>query len=912
MQPSLNPPSGPSPSGGDTPSFQDALRQELKRLLQSGLSAADCLARFPEHHALIQQLQAAGPTQSQETHLTHGDESVSTAFPNSQTDPVSAPGAAAEKLPQQLIGRYQLQKLLGAGAFGHVYLAYDPQLDLSVALKVPIRGAFQFPAERARFLREARAAVAVRHPAICPVYDVGETSDGQCYLALGYIAGESLAQRLARCGPPDQRTAAKWVLQIAEGMAEAHHCGIIHRDLKPANIMLDTRSRPVIMDFGLARRDGSDDAALTQQGQILGTPAYMSPEQARGDQTQVGPQSDIYSLGTIFYELLTGQRPYRGGIVEVLSQLEKSAPRPPRSLKPEIHSGLEQICLVAMAPLSEQRWTSMERLQHELQSWLDEHGHGLAETSTVIVPDTASLLRQRSGYWKYKVLVAVLLTALTGYYAGVFYVSTKEGTVKIDVQDPDIEVRVDGREIEFRHLEQPLKLWVGTHQLEVRHGNILVETRKFEIERGPNRKLTVTYTPVASPIQQVPPSPPTHTQMASPEVATNSVPASVPAVPRDTPDPEPSPLDGAPKTNQHLLAESIIQNGGSVFWRVGTSNREATQLKDLPKQEWSLAGIRQRQSRAWTPLDRERLSEMTEVDYLDLQCGSLTDADYQCFAGLPKLTSLSLTGGQISEVQLRTLAKLKGLTSLQLRDSGITSLEPLDSLKNLTVFWVTAASQPMGGSAGPLSLLPLKSMPNLSDLNLSGISLASGSMAEIARLQHLSRLHLNGHAITDTELLELGGCPRLQAIFLDQTAVTDTGVSKFLEATQARIYGLSVAGSALTSQGLKPLAQCQLLLDLNVADTAVDDKALHTIARCTRMSSLWLTNTQVTDAGLSNLGDLKQLMTLDLTRTAISDASVKRLAQFKKLSYLGIRSTKITAQGFAELREQLPSCHIDW
>jgi serine/threonine protein kinase len=254
-------------------------------------------------------------------------------------------------------GRYRLLKLLGKGGMGCVYLAHDSQLDRQVALKVPQLDEDDSGQILGRFFTEARAAAALNHPHICRIHDVGEV-DGIPYLTMAYIEGKPLKEYV-RLKPPIHRQSALLVWKLALAVHEAHKHGIIHRDLKPANIMIDKRGEPSIMDFGLARRAGKREAQLTQAGQIMGTPAYMPPEQIQGDLRAIGPACDVYSLGVILYELLAGRLPFVGDMMVVLSRVLMDEPPPPSEFSPDLDPDLEAICLKAMAKQSKQRFGSM-------------------------------------------------------------------------------------------------------------------------------------------------------------------------------------------------------------------------------------------------------------------------------------------------------------------------------------------------------------------------------------------------------------------------------------------------------------------------------------------------------------------------------------------------------------------------
>jgi WD40 repeat protein/serine/threonine protein kinase len=287
-----------------------------------------------------------------------------------ETRPLDRPAPAPPKVEPTLgtIGRFVLRQVLGQGTFGRVYRAYDPVLDREIALKVP-----RFPAGHEelveRFHREARAVARLKHPNIVAVFESG-FADGHYYIASEFVEGMPLANRIAR-GPVPLRDAATWVRDLARGLAYAHHTGIIHRDIKPANIMLEKGDWPQLMDFGLARR--LEDATLTTEGAVMGTPAYMPPEQAVGDQKRIGPRSDQYSLGVVLYELLTGQRPFTGGSIEsVIHQVLHSEPIRPRKIRLRIPLDLEAICLKAIAKRLEHRYADAGEFADDLERWLDD------------------------------------------------------------------------------------------------------------------------------------------------------------------------------------------------------------------------------------------------------------------------------------------------------------------------------------------------------------------------------------------------------------------------------------------------------------------------------------------------------------------------------------------------------------
>jgi serine/threonine protein kinase len=267
--------------------------------------------------------------------------------------------------PSETFGRYQIVRLLGKGAMGAVYLAYDPQLERYVALKTPFLG--DNPIIIERFFREARATAQLRSPYICTIYDVGQIS-GIHFISMAFIDGQPLEKAIAEGQFKDSREIADVTRKIARGLQKAHEQGIIHRDLKPGNIMLDADREPIVMDFGLARRV-DDDIKLTTPGKIMGTPAYMSPEQVEGDPKNIGPPTDIYSLGVVLYQMLTHQLPFQGSLTSVLRQIGTQEPPKPSSVVATVarDSQLERICLKMMAKLPAGRFETMAAAAEALE-----------------------------------------------------------------------------------------------------------------------------------------------------------------------------------------------------------------------------------------------------------------------------------------------------------------------------------------------------------------------------------------------------------------------------------------------------------------------------------------------------------------------------------------------------------------
>jgi len=277
--------------------------------------------------------------------------------------------SVGERAMPQVLGRYRIDELLGRGAMGAVFLAHDTELNRKVAIKSPLGSLADGQDFLERFRREAQAAAVLRHPNICPIYDVGEI-DGIHHISMAYIEGRPLSASVSADDPLPIRRAVLLIRKVASALAEAHRHGIIHRDLKPDNIMLDAKGEPIVMDFGLARIEQSGGERLTQEGMAMGSPAYMSPEQFEGQAEKMLAACDIYSLGVMLYELLTGSLPFRGSILRIMAQVVKGQAKPPSQLRPDVDLRLDAICLKMMHREADLRFGSMEEVVAALTKFL--------------------------------------------------------------------------------------------------------------------------------------------------------------------------------------------------------------------------------------------------------------------------------------------------------------------------------------------------------------------------------------------------------------------------------------------------------------------------------------------------------------------------------------------------------------
>ncbi len=418
---------------------------------------------------------------------------------------------------QGAFGRYNIVRCIGQGAMGSVYLAEDTQLDREVALKIPKFAADDGPEMIQRFYREARAAATLRHANVCPVYDVGEI-DGTHYLSMAYIEGRPLADLIKTEGPLPEGRAVEIVLKLAKAIAAAHAEGIIHRDLKPANIMIDEHGEPIIMDFGLARRINRDDARLTQAGLVVGSPAYMSPEQVEGNLETMGVGCDIYSLGVIFYELLAGEIPFKGSIAAVMGQIITTEPKKPSAVRAGVHPRLEAICLKMMAKKIADRHASMNEvvtaLEHSRTGSMPVHQPHESVRSAKPLPEigTASdALSSHDASQRFILRPWMVWTAVITVLAGFGVISSilvivlrnqneagemgpaLSQTAQQEVRKRELELFLNGRRIEQEKFNEPLDLSEGDYVLEIRGGREPIEPRKYSVPRGKLLRINIEF-----------------------------------------------------------------------------------------------------------------------------------------------------------------------------------------------------------------------------------------------------------------------------------------------------------------------------------------------------------------------------------------------------------------------------------
>jgi len=458
------------------------------------------LEQYPEHVAVIENAFSTFESWARTTKAI--DESVKSriVFDDSETgkealttggvpgeeraNRLGASYATPEAEDGQLFGRYEVVRRLGQGGMGTVYLAKDPALDRLVALKLPN---FQTDnAEEAieRFYREARAMATVHHPHLCPIFDVGET-DGRPYLAMGYVDGHSLAEDTRMAQPESAARAAGLVRTLASALQTVHDAGVVHRDLKPSNVMIDAKGQPIITDFGLATYDQRSESQLTRSGAVLGSPAYMAPEQVRGQLDRIGPATDVYALGVMLYQLLCGRRPFDGTALSILGKIEAEIPPPRPSEFVNISPKLEAVCLRAMSYDVDDRYQSATELAESLEPFIHEPEPG------EVPPVTSDLLSRKSSVFAGLLIATILGTLAALWAAGIlFRVETPEGDLVVRIRDDRFAATVAGQELTITNLDTD-EMYVVRLKKSESVKNLKPGKYRFELESSSGLKTTV-------------------------------------------------------------------------------------------------------------------------------------------------------------------------------------------------------------------------------------------------------------------------------------------------------------------------------------------------------------------------------------------------------------------------------------
>jgi serine/threonine protein kinase len=634
------------------------------------------------------------------------------------------------------LGSYRILRVLGAGGMGIVFEAQDVQLERHVALKVMKPHLTSNPRARARFLREAKAAAAITHDHIVPIFQVGEDR-GVPFLAMAQLNGESLENRLKRARKLPIRELCRIAREAAEGLAAAHERGLIHRDIKPANVWLESASpksppdevggRVKILDFGLAQV-GGENAQLTQTGTILGSPAYMAPEQIDGRPAE--PRSDLFSLGCIIYRMATGQLPFQGhGVISVLWAVATKDPQPIRELNPTLPAAISDLVMELLAKRPEDRPPDSLAVVERLRAIEDQCAGPFPLPHSI----SATSARPR---WRMRGLVAAAALAAIiplAYFFGAPLIrfTTNKGELIVEVDDPNTAVEVAVRQNEMvvrdRTNERVFLLTAGEGEVEVyeKTSGLKIATRRFTLTRGGKEIVAV------------------HLE----------------------------------RSTDRGAAEWALKLGGTIQVSQDGSSQEITSIRNLPQGDFELRAI----NLDGTGVDDsglEQLRGMTTLEKLSLSGTRVTDAGLVHLKDLPNLRLLNLEATTVGDIGLASLRGKSSLENLSLgatrvSDHGLAVLASLPNLRSVFLGFTAIGDEGLGH---------LKKCVAVSDLGLAGTHVTDAGLVHLKEMGGLDQLNLTQTMITDAAVPMLQELRPLRRLFLTGTKLTTAGVAALQKA----------------------------------------------------------------------------------------------------------------------------------
>jgi serine/threonine protein kinase len=806
----------------------------------------------PAVEALLTRLRGSLPPTSETTDSTvpanQGDESFD----------FLAPAQAADEIGR--LGPYRVLKVLGAGGMGVVFQAEDPHLERIVALKVMKPGIANSQQARERFMREAKATAKVKNDHIITIYQVGEDR-GAPYLAMEFLKGESLEQWLQRGRRLSPAQTLRMAREMANGLAAAHAHGLIHRDIKPGNIWLEApNGRTKILDFGLARQGGAGEIHLTQSGAIVGTPAYMAPEQARAE--PLDHRCDLFSLGCVLYRMTTGQMPFKGDTaMALLTALALDSPTPVHELNPSLSRSLSDLIMRLLAKKPADRPASAKALLADLQA-IERERTTSSQTAPVAVPVAKPIPQVKaSDLWadltlpqpskaatpqpaptnsaprpKRRLLIAAgLLLLFAGIGFGIYQLTyqTPHGTLVVEIDDKNVEARFKSGELKLYDAKGELKYTLkpseknkdlppGEYRIEVAGADGLkLDTDKFEMRK--DDKVTV------------------RVRMETKAVA--GKPLASPAADAD-----------------RATAEYVLKHGGMV----ALEGREGwiTEPAKLPAGALKLIFIHITLQPGTLDDLLTKLRPLTGLRNMGLDCINveLTDDDLQRLANEPVLVSalenFQVTGPHITDAGLAHIKRFRALGRFHVHSPAITD----------------------------------------------------AGLKQVRECPGINGLGIEGRQITDAGLRELRGA-KVRNLFLVGTAITDAGLEHLRELP---LEGLQIANGSIGDAGCTTLGRLTSLERLDLAGLSITDAGVARLNGLKNLKSLSLRNAKgITDAGLTHLTRLQALENLHIDNTAVTDAGLEHLKLLPNLKVAQLTRNKVTVEGLRKLAAALPMCRVE-
>lgn len=827
-------------------------------------------------------------------------------------------------------GKYRLIRPIGGGSSAIVYLAQDRTLGREVAVKVSRNSVEQSAKSTQRFFREAEAVAGLQHPNICQVHDIG-SHEGHLFIAMSYIDGSTLSEWL-ETKSLNELEVVRIIRTLALVLQEAHAKGVIHRDLKPENILMNGQGEPILTDFGLALTNSSGvSARLTQPGLIVGSPAYMSPEQIR-DSSNVGPSTDVYSLGVLMYQMLCGVLPFTGEIITVIRKIALDEPKPPSFYQPALSPGVNEICLKALAKEPSGRFASMSEFAAALTDVMESKQPA---TRNVVRP-LAHIRSPRLAFWPG--LAALIVLVGSFFWASRFLLDDElvESVDRPSATATDSEIRRLARL--NRLLENGLQIEVETGELEAPLTEIpprvlFVTTADYD---GFDSETLDDILEVVPPFQRLN----VRTDEFSPEtwdLLRRSYPPEL-HIEADT-----------------LTAEELATIG---------------QMTELTWLELTCPTL--------VDANLKAIESLTNLRTLLLPESPIDGSGLRCFAEMSHLGELDLSNSQIRDKFLPDLKHLRELEVLRLVGTPVTGegIASLASLPNLQRLYIgdTALSN--------ADLRAINAIPKLTHLFLEGCS----NISDLAPLagKSLAELGIGGTSVTDLSVL---ATMPLEDVFLQPSQVQDSSilyeiptlvtidgvpvdaqraapghdrgseVSRLerlnifcarglqllpnweeplkypLEKMPDRIWAISTLGCQLTDDELRELLDIvppfqrlyietdwltsvgwnlllrQRLRELFVETEVIDPEHWQIIGNMRELTHLEIKCDTIVDADVRAIEGLHNLTQLSFPYANINGSCLRFLAQMQRLDTLDLVSTKVRDEFLAEL-PALPSLKV--
>jgi serine/threonine protein kinase/Leucine-rich repeat (LRR) protein len=833
-----------------------------------------------------------------------------------------APPQAPDEIGR--IADFRVLRVLGVGGMAVVFEAEDCLLKRRVALKLMRPSIAANPGSAERFRREAQSAAALKHEHVVSIHQVGIHGETP-FIALELLRGETLENFLIRNGQLSVHDVIRIGLQIAMGLAAAHRQGLVHRDIKPANIWLEepethprqpsapevnqgfhptlaagesghasSSRRPAgnvkILDFGCAKA-WTEESGITYPGLLIGTPAYMAPEQLTGD--AVDPRADLFSLGCLLYRMAGAKPPFGGNnVLSVVRALALEEPAPLTTVNPQTPPPLSELVGKLLSKSPEDRPATAQSVVDQLSAI----ERSLPADQVVQKARTGDSSRELGARRSRRRMLTIgvglaLALLLLGLFFGAQIVGNKgQGLIKVD--DPAVDVTAKESRTATLDRRNPAETnIIAAKAVLTAGGTIEIRPRGTGADRS------------VKAIEQLPREPFQITVVN---------------------------LAGA-KSPLNATFAALIDSGAEGLVSLDLSNTSLSDGDSLRLKELTHLRHLVLEGTIFDGPNLERVGDLTNLEELVLSGTKTTDADLAGLGGLIKLTSLELDRTQVTDIGLAHVSGLRALKTLTLKktavtDAGLTHLEGLSNLKKLVLEGTRVSDDGLAHlrhlpalSALDLTntlvtdagLEPLRDLTQLESLRLNGTHITDAGLALLPAMKKLHVLMLEWTPVTDAGLKQLEGLPQLDRLWLRGTRVTDAGLPHLRGLKRLNVLDLSCL--PVTDAGLGELRTHQSLQHLVLDRTRVTNAGLVQLKSLTRLYTLYLGETRVTEAGLIDLKELTNLRVLGLAGlSGVSDTVVPRIVQLHSLEHVDLRNTHVSAKGFGVLKVALPNLVVEW